>query len=121
MISELIQLLYLIFCKIHMKNILVPRFACLILFMIFNSLFGFTSDEGIPDQPTVLREFRGAWVATVANINWPSVKNLSAEEQKKEAINILDRLHENHFNAVIFQARPQCDALYKSELEPWSH
>lgn len=88
--------------------------------MIINPLFGFTSPEGIPDQPTVLREFRGAWVATVANINWPSTKYLSVEEQKKEAINILDRLHQNHFNAVIFQARPQCDALYKSELEPWS-
>lgn len=73
------------------------------------------------DNPKVMREFRAAWVATVANINWPSKRNLSTDEQKKEAIYILDKLKENNFNAVIFQARPQCDAFYKSDLEPWSY
>lgn len=73
------------------------------------------------DIPKADREFRGAWVATVANINWPSKKNLTSEEQQKEAIFILDKLKSNNFNAVIFQARPQCDALYKSDLEPWSY
>ncbi len=75
----------------------------------------------LPDLPKVEREFRGAWIATVANINWPSRKNLTTDEQKKEAITILDKLKNNHFNAVIFQARPQCDALYKSDIEPWSY
>lgn len=74
-----------------------------------------------PDIPKVEREFRGAWIATVANINWPSRKDLTTEEQKNEAISILDKLKDNHFNAVIFQARPQCDALYKSDIEPWSY
>ncbi len=78
-------------------------------------------ENTLPGIPKVEREFRGAWIATVANINWPSKKNLSTEEQKKEAIKILDKLKNNHFNAVIFQARPQCDALYKSEIEPWSY
>lgn len=73
------------------------------------------------DLPKVEREFRGAWVATVANINWPSKRDLSTEAQKKEAISILDKLRANNLNAIIFQARPQCDALYKSELEPWSY
>ncbi|MDF1612205.1 glycoside hydrolase family 10 protein [Stygiobacter electus] len=73
------------------------------------------------DIPKAVREFRAAWVATVANINWPSKRNLTTEEQKQEAIFILDKLKENNFNAVIFQARPQCDAFYKSELEPWSY
>lgn len=80
-----------------------------------------TKPEEIKDNPKVMREFRAAWVATVANINWPSKRNLSTDEQKKEAIFILDKLKENNFNAVIFQARPQCDALYKSDLEPWSY
>jgi uncharacterized protein YbbC (DUF1343 family)/uncharacterized lipoprotein YddW (UPF0748 family) len=71
--------------------------------------------------PNAEREFRAAWVATVANINWPSKRGLTVEEQKKEAIKLLDLLHENNFNAVIFQARPQGDALYKSDLEPWSY
>lgn len=71
--------------------------------------------------PSVNREFRAVWVATVANINWPSKGNYSTELQKQEAINILDQLKEANFNAVIFQARPSADALYKSNLEPWSY
>jgi uncharacterized lipoprotein YddW (UPF0748 family) len=71
--------------------------------------------------PKALREFRAAWVATVANINWPSKPGLSTEQQQTEAIALLDFLQKNNFNAVVFQARPQCDALYSSELEPWSY
>jgi len=70
--------------------------------------------------PYVMREFRAAWIATVANINWPSKSGLSTKQQQEEAIKLLDFLKEHHYNAVIFQARPQADALYKSELEPWS-
>ncbi len=67
------------------------------------------------------REFRAAWVATVANINWPSKPGLSTAEQQKEAIVLLDFLKDHNFNAVIFQVRPQADALYQSALEPWSY
>jgi len=79
------------------------------------------SEKVNQNLPKVEREFRGTWIATVANINWPSKKGLSSEEQKKEAIFILDKLSACNLNAVIFQARPQCDAMYKSELEPWSY
>jgi uncharacterized lipoprotein YddW (UPF0748 family) len=68
-----------------------------------------------------LREFRAAWVASVANINWPSKPGLTSDEQQTEAIAILDYLYYNKFNAVILQVRPQADALYSSELEPWSY
>lgn len=71
--------------------------------------------------PKALAEFRAAWVATVANINWPSKKGLSTADQQREAIELLDFLKANHFNAVIFQVRPQADALYQSSLEPWSY
>jgi uncharacterized lipoprotein YddW (UPF0748 family) len=67
------------------------------------------------------KEFRAAWVATVANINWPSKPGLPVDSQKKEAIALLDFLEAHHFNAVIFQVRPQADALYQSSLEPWSY
>ncbi|MBA5630505.1 glycoside hydrolase family 10 protein [Moheibacter lacus] len=70
--------------------------------------------------PEVNREFRAAWIATVANINWPSKRGLSTDQQKAEVIHILDQLKENNFNAVIFQARPSADALYDSPYEPWS-
>ncbi|MEL4307575.1 glycoside hydrolase family 10 protein [Joostella sp. CR20] len=74
-----------------------------------------------PKTPYNIEEFRAAWIATVANINWPSKPSLSSEEQKKEAIALLDFLAENNFNAAIFQVRPQADALYESSLEPWSY
>lgn len=69
----------------------------------------------------VRREFRAAWVATVANINWPSAPGLPQAQQKEEAIRLLDALQAHKFNAVILQIRPQGDALYPSELEPWSY
>lgn len=65
-------------------------------------------------------EFRGVWVATVANIDWPSKPGLPAEDQKRELIALLDKCQELNLNAVIFQVRPMCDALYESKLEPWS-
>lgn len=71
--------------------------------------------------PEVPREFRAAWIATVANINWPSKRNLTTAQQKEEAIQLLDMLKNNNFNAVIFQVRPSSDALYDSPYEPWSY
>lgn len=74
----------------------------------------------MPNNVT-MREFRAAWIATVDNIDWPSKPGLSSYEQKAEAIELLDFLKKNQFNAVILQVRPQADALYKSEIEPWSY
>ena len=74
----------------------------------------------MPNNVT-MREFRAAWIATVDNIDWPSKPGLSSYEQKAEAIELLDFLKKNQFNAVILQVRPQADALYNSEIEPWSY
>ena len=66
--------------------------------------------------------FRGAWIATVANIDWPSVENIGyPATQQQELIDMLDSLKCIGINTVIFQVRPTADALYWSELEPWSH
>jgi len=70
--------------------------------------------------PPVMREFRAAWIPTVGNSCWPSKPGLSTEQQKAELIALLDCAAELKLNAVIFQVRPACDALYKSSLEPWS-
>lgn len=72
------------------------------------------------DPPPLPREFRGAWVASVNNSTWPPERGMSAEAQKKEAIRQLDRVVELKMNAVVFQVRPAADALYRSNLEPWS-
>ena len=74
-----------------------------------------------PDIPQAEREFRGVWVATVANIDWPSKPGLSTEEQIKEATAILDTVVALRLNAVVLQVRPHCDAMYASKLEPWSY
>lgn len=73
-----------------------------------------------PSPPAPSREFRGAWIATVSNIDWPSAPGLSAKDQQSELIAILDRVKSLKLNAVILQVRPACDALYASALEPWS-
>ena len=66
--------------------------------------------------------FRGAWIATVANIDWPSKEAVgNTEKQQAEMIFILDSLQSLGINAIIFQVRPTADALYYSELEPVSH
>jgi len=74
----------------------------------------------VEGPPPVPREFRGVWVATVGNIDWPSKKGVSTKQQQAELIAILDKSAELKLNAVIFQIRPMCDALYASKLEPWS-
>ena len=72
----------------------------------------------VPPEP--VREFRGAWVATVVNIDWPSQKGLSTQEQKAELVAILDRAAQLKLNTIVFQVRPSCDAFYASRIEPWS-
>ncbi len=67
------------------------------------------------------REFRGAWIATVANIDWPSQPGLPVAQQQAQLVNILDQLKAMGINAVFFQIRPECDALYQSNIEPWSY
>jgi uncharacterized lipoprotein YddW (UPF0748 family) len=65
-------------------------------------------------------EFRGVWIATVDNIDFPSTKTLSTEAQKAEFTSILDMHKRNGMNSVIVQIRPATDAFYPSPYEPWS-
>ena len=66
------------------------------------------------------REFRGAWIATVENIDWPSKAGLSTQAQQLEFINLLDNLKAAGLNAIIVQIRAASDAFYPSPFEPWS-
>lgn len=71
-------------------------------------------------MPQPEREFRAVWMATVDNIDFPTKKNLSVQEQKAELLRNLELVKELKLNAVIFQVRPMCDAVYESKIEPWS-
>ena len=77
------------------------------------------------DAP-VKREMRSAWVATVWRLDWPdntisSTGNTTQiDRQKASMTRLLDSLQINNMNAINFQVRSRCDAMYKSSYEPWS-
>ncbi len=75
--------------------------------------------EAEPPDLTQEEEMRGVWIASVYNIDFPKMIG-DAEAQKKELIDILDTTAAAGLNTVFFQVRPQGDALYKSEIFPWS-
>jgi len=102
------------------KSILIGIIFLVMLTLIFISARGGSESKIMRALPRAPREFRGVWVATVANIDWPSRKGLSTDRQKAELIAILDKAVELNLNAIIFQVRPMCDALYASKYEPWS-
>lgn len=65
-------------------------------------------------------EFRGVWIATVDNIDWPQRNQYNVDSQKADFIRQLDLHQKNGMNAVIVQVRPATDAFYPSPFEPWS-
>ncbi|MFO1225457.1 glycoside hydrolase family 10 protein [Roseateles sp.] len=75
-----------------------------------------------PPRPAAApaREWRAAWVATVANIDWPSKAGLSPEQQQAEIRSLCDTAARIGLNALLLQVRTSCDAFYESNLEPWS-
>ena len=66
-------------------------------------------------------EFRGAWTATVANLDWPASRTAGTTLQRNDLLTHLDELAAAGVNAVFFQVRTECDALYASNYEPWSY
>ena len=87
----------------------MPRFWILLLLL---------APQGVTAQTPPKFEFRGAWIATVFNLDWPDASSSAAQQQ--ELIDLLDGLKAAGVNAVFFQIRAEADALYASEIEPWS-
>ena len=90
-------------------------FYLLLIFFCLSSCGIFNSFEKSPK-----REFRGVWIATVVNIDWPKNGNDNALKQKADFLEILDFYQQQHYNAVIVQVRAAGDAFYSSEFAPWS-
>ena len=99
----------------------IPRCA-LIAACVFITSIGFAQswNDVMKTIPAIPREFRGVWIATVDNIDFPSSRNLPTDIQKQEITAILDQCVAMNINAVIFQVRTMCDAFYESRYEPWS-
>ncbi|XIE77865.1 glycoside hydrolase family 10 protein [Streptomyces sp. SBR177] len=71
-------------------------------------------------RPRADGEFRGMWIATVTNRDYPSRPGLTAAEQRAELIALLDLAVRRRMTAVLFQIRPSADALWPSPYEPWA-
>lgn len=81
------------------------------------------TDGGEPPELVAVsheRELRAAWIATVYNINFPSAQGMSVTAMQEELQAFVDVAAATHLNALILQVRPEADALYASDLEPWS-
>ena len=91
--------------------------VCSVLLLLSCQSLGPAQDQA---PPALEREFRGAWVATVDNIDFPSRPGLAASALRGELDAIVERAVELHLNALVFQVRPAADAFYQSSLEPWS-
>jgi uncharacterized lipoprotein YddW (UPF0748 family) len=79
---------------------------------------GYEASTNLP--PALTREFRAAWMPSTGENSWVAQCGKTTAEQKAELIAILDRAVQLRLNAIIFQIRPACDALYPSTIEPWS-
>lgn len=97
-------------------------FATLVIFLGALLSGVVRADSLMPAEmpPPAPREFRAAWIASVANIDWPSRPGLSVRELRAEMKTLLDTAASVGLNAVILQVRPAADALYASPFEPWS-
>ncbi len=86
----------------------------------FLLLFVFIFKANAQENLHLKNEFRGVWIATVANIDWPKQRTDSVAKQQKDFIEILDNYKKLNYNAVIVQVRSVGDAFYESKLAPWS-
>jgi uncharacterized lipoprotein YddW (UPF0748 family) len=82
------------------------------------SLISFSFITSVIAQPKY--EFRGVWIATVNNIDWPMTPTADPARQKADFIRLLDMHQRNGMNAIVMQIRPAADAFYPSPYEPWS-
>ena len=80
-------------------------------------------DPSLPETEDAYpkRDLRGAWIASVYNLDWPSSRSLSTGQQQAELIRMLDTLANARINTVFLQVRPESDALYQSAIDPWSY
>jgi uncharacterized lipoprotein YddW (UPF0748 family) len=95
-----------------LKHLLVLPLICMLCFSV---LFQFSATA----QTQPKREFRGAWIATFSNIDWPN-RTQTPAQQRAALITILDHHKATGLTALFFQVRSQCDAMYASAIEPWS-
>lgn len=103
-------------CQMKPRNLL----ACIKGFVVCIPCLGLISCALLKPVPQPEREFRGFWVATVVNIDWPKNGTDAIEKKKADYLRILDFYQDLNFNTAIVQVRTAGDAFYPSDYAPWS-
>lgn len=88
--------------------------------LLSGSAVSFSEALNQDTQNEINEDFKGLWVATVLNLDYPEKATSNSVVLKKEALEILNDAHAMGFNAIILQVRPSADAFYKSDIYPWS-
>ncbi len=97
------------------SRILISKIAMALVALVVMVSCG-SSDSVRSTSSAAKREFRGAWIQAVNG----QFIGMSTREMQRTLTYQLDELWKDGVNAIIFQVRPECDALYKSDIEPWS-
>ena len=90
------------------------------LFLLVCLLAGSFGSIAVQAAGSVDKDFRAVWVSTVLNLDYPSKKALTVDQMKQEVRDTIARAKAVGLNAIVLQVRPNADALYKSDLFPWS-
>ena len=99
---------------------MMAKYLRLLLVLLLGAVTSCKTAQQIPQQSTgkdVKREFRGAWIQTAFQGEY---KDMTPVQMRKDFIRKLNYLQKCGINAIIFQVRPEADAFYKSDIEPWS-
>ncbi|MDT0545223.1 MULTISPECIES: glycoside hydrolase family 10 protein [Streptomyces] len=106
--------------QITRRGLTVAAAGALAATVTTGSTAAYGREEARGSAGHLTRQFRGMWLASVANRDWPSKPGLTAAEQRAELLAFLDTAVARRLNAVVFQVRPTADALWPSRYEPWA-
>lgn len=90
----------------------------LVIFFAFSYALSFIGCSA--SRVHINSEIRACWVSSIGNMDFPSRKGLSAAQLRSEIDAILVNCKNMGLNTIYFQVRPNGDALYRSDIFPWS-
>ncbi len=102
------------------KNLILRTYQHLMNRLIIYLLSFFISIAVANAQIAPKRELRATWFSTFLNLDWPSTATRSVQQVKDSVVKMLDLQLQTGINAIYFQVRNECDAVYPSSIEPWS-
>jgi len=103
-----------------MRKLKIAMLICILLTLGVLASNAVWANAALPHVAASI-EMRGLWVTSAYNLDWPSRQGLTPAQNRAEIDDILNRAAAQGINAVFVQVRPVADALYRSEIFPWSH